>query len=373
MPTDRDVLMAHVPVLQYDSHELYYADSARTLIENFFVGGPLAAYGNVLRRRDGTVIASASGDTADEGRLTVKFLAPEGGTYPNGEAVSPDDYLDASTNAYVADARRQHQAPGLGNVIYGAVRPGAGGKRWLQYWFFFYYNDKAVHGFGLHEGDWEGIQIRIGPGGPEEVTYSQHNDGERAGWTDVEIDAETGAPVVYVALASHASYLRAGSHDAPVVPDVCDASGARVRPTLEFFDDDETGWTHWPGRWGASKKGGLISFPSPDSPWKQRRWTHPDEYHRDAQQFDDRRGVLEETIAPVPVVVAKREGDVIHVDLNLKPGRAAKLVIPAIVDGSPQALEYDLSELPESESVTLAPVDQGAASPTPEADEDDRR
>src|SRR5262245_55550785 len=247
MTIDRHLLMKHRPVLQYDSHELYYADSARTFVENFFAGGPLAAYGNALRRKDGTAIASASAESVDEGTLTVKFLAPEGGTYPNGEPVSPDDYLDASTNAYVADARRQHEAGGLGNVIYGTVRPGAAEKRWLQYWFYFYYNDKSVAGFGLHEGDWEGIQIRIGPKGPEEVTYAQHQGGERAGWTDVEIDDETGAPVVYVALGSHASYLRAGPHDAPVVPDVCDAGGTRVQPTLEFFDEDETGWTRWPG------------------------------------------------------------------------------------------------------------------------------
>jgi hypothetical protein len=113
MPTDRDLRVEHTPVLQYDSHELYYADSARTLVENFFEGGPLAAYGNALRRGDGTVIASASGEATGERRLTINFLAPECGTYPNGQRVRPNDYLDASTSAYVADARRQHGVPGL--------------------------------------------------------------------------------------------------------------------------------------------------------------------------------------------------------------------------------------------------------------------
>ena len=71
------------------------------------------------------------------------------------------------------------------------------------------------------------------------------------------------------------------------------------------------------------------------------------------------------------IAAVERGGaDLIHVDVNLKPGRAAKLVIPAMVDGLPQALEYDLSELPDSQSITLSPVDQGA--PTPESDDDDR-
>jgi hypothetical protein len=372
--SDRELLERFRPVLRYDSRELYYADSAHSFLENFFAGGPAAPYGNVLRGKDGSVIASAGDDPADPNRLRLDFLIPEGGKYTTGESVSSDDYLDASTKAYIADARRYHEVEGMGNVIYGAMRPGAGGKRWLQYWFFFYYNDKAVRGFGVHEGDWEGIQIRIGPPGedskvtPEEVTYSQHEGGERAGWDEVELDEETGAPVVYVGLGSHASYLRSGQHQAPIVADVCDGGGAHVRPALELLDEEEQVWVRWPGRWGASKKRGLISFPSPESPGKQRRWDHPDDYHGDAEQFDERRTAAEEEPA-APVVTARREGDTVHVEVNAAPGTAAKLVVPAVIDGLPQGLEYDLSDLPEGEALTLRPAgDATAAASGPDDD-----
>lgn len=374
MPSDRELLEQFRPVLQYDSRELYYADSARSFLENFFAGGPAAPYGNVLRGKDGNVIASAGVDPAGPNSLRLDFLRPDGDEYSTGERVSSDDFLDASTKAYVADARRHHDEDGIGNVIYGAVLPGAEGKRWLQYWFFFYYNDKSVRGFGVHEGDWEGIQIRVGPPDaegkvtPDEVTYSQHTGGERADWGDVELDDETGAPVVYVGLGSHASYLRSGQHSAPIVPDVCDAGGARVRPALELLDEQTHPWVRWPGRWGASKKRGLISFPSPESPGKQRRWDEPDAYHADADRFDERRAVAEE--GPVaPVVKARRDGDTVHVDMTAPPGTAAKLVVPAVVDGVPHALEYDLSELPDGQDVTLTPA--GDVTPAaPNADDD---
>ena len=52
MPSDADLLRTFCPVLRYDSHELYFADSAATLTDNVYDGGPLASYANVLRRKD---------------------------------------------------------------------------------------------------------------------------------------------------------------------------------------------------------------------------------------------------------------------------------------------------------------------------------
>jgi Vacuolar protein sorting-associated protein 62 len=342
MPDDAQLLDQYRPALQYDSGELYYADSARTFTDNWFDGGPMAPYGNTLRRKDGTVIA-ASGPAADPA-LSVDFLGEK--SYANQEPVRGGDFLDAATQQYVADARRLHLAGGYGNHGYGVVRPAAGGKRWLQYWFFYYYNDKAFVGFGVHEGDWEGIQIRVdAEGRPDEVTYAQHSGGERAAWSDVELDETTGAPVAYVARGSHASYLRPGTHEAPVVDDVCDGGGRRVRPELEVLTDSEPAWVRWPGRWGASAKKGLISFPSPGSPRTQKRWRKPDAFHEDARRFSESKRAPGPRRSTSPTVRASRQDGVTTVQLAVDEGTPAKVTVTAYVDGDPRPLTYDLSEL----------------------------
>ncbi len=344
--TDTDLLHRYAPVLQYDSHELYYADSASTFTDNVFDGGPMAGYANALRRTDGTVVARAGHG------LTLDFLRPD--RYADGQEVRDGDFLDGAGSQYVADARRLHADAGLANRIYGVVRPGAAGHRWLQYWFFYYYNDKSLVGFGVHEGDWEGVQIRVdGRGHPDEVTFAQHDGGERATWSEVEIDEATNAPIVYVALGSHASYLRRGAHEAPIVDDICDAGGRRVRPDLEVVTDDMPSWVRWPGRWGASPPKGLISFPSPPAPRTQGRWGNPDHFHAAARRYQASRGKREPVTQLPPTVTASRVADVLSVRLECAP-RAAKLVVTATVEGRPTALEYDLSQ-----------VDEGAPQPLP--------
>ena len=348
MPSDADLLRAFSPVLRYDSRELYFADSAATLTGNVFDGGPMSPYANVLRRADKSVIATA----ADV--LNLDFLGEQ--EYGNGEPVKAGDYLDATSDQYVADARRLHTDADNANRIYGVVLPAAGGKRWLQYWFFYYYNDKALVGFGVHEGDWEGIQIRVGAdGAPDAVTYAQHDGGEKADWKDVELEAQAGAPVVYVGLGSHASYLRKGTHSAPLVDDVCDAGGREVRPDLEVLSDDFPSWVRWPGRWGASPKSGLISFPSPASPRTQRRWRDPDGFHHDARAFSEQRGGPGVAPALPPVVMASRSADTIDVQITGKDV-TAKLVVTAVLDGRPRALEYDLNQLGEGAARPVRPV-----------------
>ena len=353
MPTDADLLARFSPVLQYDSHELYYADAASTFTDNAFAGGPLAPYRNTLKRKDGTVIARA-------GRaLSLGFLGPD--AYGDGQPVRAGDYLDGAGSQYVADARRLHGDPHAADRAYGVVLPAAGGKRWLQYWLFYYYNDKSLVGMGIHEGDWEGYQVRVdAQGTPDEVTYAQHDGGERAAWSDVETDAATGAPVVYVGLGSHASYLRAGSHKAPLVDDVCDAKGARVHPQLEVLTDDAPSWVRWPGRWGASAKHGLISFPSPGAPRTQKRWRDPDAFHAAARRFQPDRGPGGGTVAVLPpVVTAVRDGETTTVTIT--GGGGARLVVTATVEGRPATLEYDLSEAPAGTAAPLRPLPPAAA------------
>jgi hypothetical protein len=368
MSDDADLLAQYRPVLQYDSAELYYADSAKTFTDNWFDAGPMESYGNALRRKDGTVIASA-GPRANP-PLNLDFLGET--KYGNQEPVRDGDYLDATTQQYVADARRLHSDGDYADRAYGVVRGAGDGKRWLQYWLFYYYNDKAFAGFGLHEGDWEGIQIRVDAAGtPEEVTYSQHDGGEAAKWSDVELDADTGAPVIYVARGSHASYLRAGSHEAPVVDDVCDGDGSRRRPDLEVLTDSEPGWVRWPGRWGASAKHGLISFPSPGSPRTQKRWTKPNGFHEDARRYSPPKRGAAAAPRPTtrPTVRAGRQDGVTTVEIRLDEGTPAKVVVTAYENGVPRPLSFDLGELHDDDPVhELEPLPPPLAPPpAPEA------
>ena len=98
--------------------------------------------------------------------------------------------------------------------IYGRVARD-GGRTWLQYWFWLYYNPKHLFGFGKHEGDWEMIQIGLGEDvKPEVASFAQHNSGEARPWKKGAMDFaedDPNRPVVYVAPFSHASYFKAGS------------------------------------------------------------------------------------------------------------------------------------------------------------------
>src|SRR5439155_25331664 len=139
------------------------------------------------------------------------FLGEE--HYADGQEVQRDDYLDAAGRDYVADARRLHAQPGYAHTIYGHARHDPAGRLWLQYWFFYYYNDKAFLGIGLHEGDWEMMQLRLDrQSKPNVLTYSQHREGARASWADVQRapTPDGPAPVVYPARGSHACYFRPG-------------------------------------------------------------------------------------------------------------------------------------------------------------------
>jgi hypothetical protein len=123
---------------------------------------------------------------------------------------------------------------------------------------------------GRHEGDWEFVQLRLGPGGrPDRMTLSQHSWAEgcaRGG----------GGPVVFVANAAHALYSTRGTHDRqwPDPDDEADGRGRRVRPPVEPFG----AWAGWPGTWGDSDAGIVpIEQSSPRGPAFQERrpWQRP--------------------------------------------------------------------------------------------------
>ena len=272
--TDEELLRRYNPYLQYDSLESFRSDSAATLPEHFFEGGSKWSYTNVLKRKGGTILASAR-PKDDQKQLTLDFLGDK--KYASGTEVKSTDFLDAAGRRYVEDARRMHGDPRLADRTYGHVVHEQTGLTWLQYWFFYYYNDKNFVGIGLHEGDWEMIQIRLGrDGNPSTATFAQHRDGEALEWSDLQLrPSEDGdVPVVYVGRGSHASFTSAGEHWPmfPLPPDYSDGKGPLVRPALEVIADDGPGWAHWPGKWGSSDS-------SPTGPGLKGQWKDPTAFH----------------------------------------------------------------------------------------------
>jgi probable HAF family extracellular repeat protein len=119
----------------------------------------------------------------------------------------------------------------------------------LQYWFSYYYNS---HPFDDHEGDWEMIQVHLDVNGsPVRAAYSQHNGGERCDWTHVQ-RTQSGRPIVYVAVGSHASFFSSGTHvwSAGAAADYTDGS-AHIDPSVIDVDSAPS-WLSWPGIWGGS-------------------------------------------------------------------------------------------------------------------------
>src|SRR4051812_28971552 len=241
--TDSSVLLErHRPRLLYDSQEAYFADSAA-----IWTDSPT----NTLRRANGTLIAKPP-------QLSLAFLGPH--TYADGRNVLADDLIGDTTRTYAKNAAALHKDPRYRDRAYGHARRDRDGRLWLQYWFFYYYNDFQLLGplvtGGKHEGDWELVQIRLGPSEqPEQVVYSQHKSAESKAWAAARKAGNT--PLVHVARGSHANYFGPGGHWTGTWYDQADGKGPAVMPTLEIVGDQLPPWMFWPGSWGDTKAGAL--------------------------------------------------------------------------------------------------------------------
>jgi len=307
--TDAELLARYSPYVQYDSMESYSADSPAAMTDCIPVGHP---HGNALRQ-DGEATLAEVRPTGGRAKLDLAFLRGKQYADKPGTAVSGGDYIDVVGRDYVADAHLMHARPGYADQAYGAARRDREGRLWLQYWFFYYYNDKGLLGSGLHEGDWEMVQFRIGAGGrPVQATYAQHSQGERCRWGEVEQEEgpDGPAPVVYSARGSHASYLRRGVYtQAPVIPDHNDAGGPRVRPRLNLIRDNSPSWVAWPGHWGNTRSViGPIGADSPPGPRWHGAWRDPQAFHEDARPAAELGPVAGTELArpPRPRIRARR-------------------------------------------------------------------
>jgi hypothetical protein len=291
------------PILRYDSQGSFQADSPAVLTDRIAAGGDVA---NALKRADGTVVAAVSGGRR-RAKLDLGFLGwPE---YGDGTKAARSDFLDAVGRDYVQQAREMHRPP-YADRIYGHIARDDDGGRYLQYWLFYLFNNKAFLGLGLHEGDWEMVQIKLNAQGePEAMAFAQHDHGQRCAWRLV--DKLGVRPIVYVARGSQASFPRPGRHDAPVIDDVADGKGREVSPTLEVLSEGSPAWVRWPGRWGSTKARNRLESNSPRGPAQHGQWDDPMTFDEEADEFDPRR--MAPGPAPpaphMPTISVRRERD----------------------------------------------------------------
>jgi hypothetical protein len=318
---DREALLRRfAPHLVYDSNEAFFADSAAEWTDNPM--NCLRRYGE--RGEPGEVLAAAT-PAAGQEQLSLDFLGHP--TYRNGAPYQKGDAISDPKRNYRAQYVTLRQKPGYKNRIYGRVREDASARLWLQYWFFYFYNDyNLAGGIGLHEGDWEMVQLRMYGDEPDLAVYAQHRWAERRTWDEVErLPANADTPVVYVARGSHASYFRAGYHETEAWYDMADGRRPAPKLELEFIGDIPPPWATWPGRWGdtGARRGG-IDQPSPTSPCAHKQWDDPKRLLEDS-----REPAHGKALAPPEVDVRRHDGRLaINYDFSARTGSPPhKLVV----------------------------------------------
>jgi hypothetical protein len=265
MRTTAELLERHRPFLRYDSQESYFADSASEWTDN---------PGNELRRADGTVLARAGMG------LELAFL---GQLYAQNASAAKTDVISNPSRNYREQARILHARPGYANHMYGHGVVDSAGDLWLQYWFFYFYNDYNLIGSflhaGLHEGDWEMIQVRLRDDTPDLAVYCRHAGAGKRDWSRVEKLPGTERPVVYVARGSHASYFERGTRWTGHWFDHADGKRRSPELHLDVVDDrdERWQWVRWPGSWGDTEASGAnpLDSSSPRGPAAHSQWDDP--------------------------------------------------------------------------------------------------
>jgi hypothetical protein len=279
-------LYKFMPVMRFDDGSLPFVDDG----EHFF---PLRVTaiannpGNQLQRANGAVLAERH---ADGTGLTIGYLRGiPPGVYPHiNDAILDTDVIDERSNdldTYKADAKRFQTDPHYRNRIYGHIVPhyerGFLAGAWLQYWFFYYYNDFPGTDVGDHEGDWEMIQLFVDVDHkPQVAVYSQHNGHTYCFWD--RVPKSNSRPVVFVARGSHASYFHDGHHGQDLFVD----GDNTVPMRLIRVGSTSPRWINWPGFWGAS--GGILGeFHSPRGPKFHGAFLQPQAFYESADLDND--------------------------------------------------------------------------------------
>lgn len=334
MGSTDELLKRYQPVVKYDSQEAYFADSAAEWTDTD---------GNVLLDAHGKQIAVA-GDGLGLGLLASQCKS---------KSATPKDVLSDPKQEYAEQARTAHANPMFANQVYGRAVV-EGDALWLQYWFYYFYNDYNLIGTilkaGLHECDWEMVQLRL-PGRqdpPDLAVYAQHAHAASRDWRQVDRVPGTERPLVYPARGSHASYFEAGTHWTGYWFDHAD--GKRRSPELALQivreDDDSWLWMRWPGYWGDTKKGDSpLDSDSPRGPGRHGQWDEPSTLLEKPAPL---RPATVPSAAPAPAAAAEWAGAVIRVHYNVQPGSDGKTpTILTVTVNSPDETTPPITETSE--------------------------
>ncbi|MGD8566233.1 MAG: Vps62-related protein [Candidatus Bathyarchaeota archaeon] len=143
----------------------------------------------------------------------------------------------------------------IGDIVYSRVTQ-SGTYYVIQYWFFYAFNPGTLN---QHQGDWEMIEIILNSvEAPQYAVYSQHFQGERATWNDVE-KVDGTHPRVYVAQGSHANYFRPYQGKLGLESDIVGNALTLEPNDFQIILLGESGigehpasqdWLEYGGRWG---------------------------------------------------------------------------------------------------------------------------
>jgi len=335
MSINRNVLLErHRPLLKYDSNESYFADSAEAWTD-----------WKENRLLQGERLIAATTPTDGTPKLSLPFLVPD--EYEGKVKVEASDLIDCKGGDYAKIAQELHQDPRYRNRMYGRAAEDPKGRWWLQYWFFYVFNDFNLIGHlvkaGLHEGDWEMIQLRLGEDEkPDYAVYAQHKGAEVRRWDQVDVLPGTERPFVYVARGSHASYFSPGKHPlGPVWADFADGKRRSPEVRLEIVEEDQPQWRwlQWPGHWGGTKPPDValpFDADSPVGPSGHSEWADPSAL---APNLPEEAAPGEQTVASsLPVLkqaLARREGKELLIDYDAESPDGQALRGLAITVNSP--------------------------------------
>jgi hypothetical protein len=240
---------------------------------------------DVVLGRGGVVLRDKNGDVVQKAPTRTDLFGRGEGYYVDlpGDPLNPGCTYERDFQAWSA---------GTKSTVYAhvATDPAHRGKLAVQYWFFYTFNDFT----DKHEGDWEMAQIDFDAPtaeealkkGPYQIDLAQHAGGERADWSDPDVQKRGTHPVLYVATGSHATYfsrnlyLGRGASEGFGCDDTRDAT-LEIEPQVELLpevpDDpsDPYSWLAFQGRWGQKEKG--INN-GPTGPAAKQAWSQPIEW-----------------------------------------------------------------------------------------------
>ena len=249
MKGDAGLLERFVPFVQYDSPETYAADSVA--IHDRLRPGRLPAGQHPERRPRG----AGGGGTGRRRSRSSTSRSCVAASYPDPAEIEEEGPPRRGRQALRRRRPRDARPSGLRRTR-STDSPIATptGELWLQYWLFYYYNDKGLPPLGLHEGDWEMVQLRIGEDGePDAAAYAQHTYAENCppGPRSKRSRAARPGPGRLLGprlprLLLPPRHLSPG----PGHPRPQRRRGPSRPPALTVITAESPTWVAWPGRWG---------------------------------------------------------------------------------------------------------------------------